>query len=195
MGNEMNQLGLLMGLYGAFLITFYLVKPYDNYGDSRISDLLFGIMFLCVSPILICFKELIYPYYNNIIIGITILHGLGQIGSKMKYGIIGKILQIINGTILLLFAFLILNLFKIDLFNNIESYYWVGLAVVGLDIVIMIAVRIVPRPDFVNENVRIRYGSEEDRIYYEKKPKVHNQEVIDLTQLYRNSLREGVENK
>ncbi|MBQ7276875.1 MAG: hypothetical protein IJS58_06445 [Bacilli bacterium] len=173
-------------IYGFITIILYLIHLDNLHGESKTIDLILGIIKLIGGFTLLSLHNLFGDYYKHIILFICLLHGIGRMFINSHRGLILKLAQIGVGILFIAYAVLSLDFLHIGFLGDFKTSLYVMLGIVFLDIIILVLSRILPRNDLENDDVSIKYGSEEDRIMMEYKSKIKRDEVIDIDKLFKN---------
>lgn len=175
---------LILIIYGFTTIILYLIHLDNIYGESKTIDLIVGVIYFLLGLILLSLKPVFIDYYEYLLIVIFFIHGIGRMLINSHRGMLLKIGQVSVGVLFITFAVLSLDFLHIAFLDNFKLSLFIMLGLAALDIIILVLSRILPRNDLENDDVLIKYGSEEDRIMMEYKSKIKKNEVIDIDKLF-----------
>ena len=183
-----TQFCIILFIYGFVLTILYLVHIENLSGESKVIDLFLAVLCLVMGIVIITFKPTVTEYYDYIICGICALHGLGRLFIKNHKGPSIKLLQVLIGSIIMVIGALgivCLVFESSETYQLIEILTFVCAGVTLFDVFIIILSNLLPRTDLENDDVAIRYSSDEDRIMIEFKRKIKRDEVIDIDKLFK----------
>lgn len=178
-----SLLSIIIFLYGIFSLISYLFVPETVDGESRSSYLLFGSIYFIFGLLSFSFAKVLDSYETIILLTLTIIHGISRMLYKNNKGLWYKIICIVWGVILIIYALYYCGYIIKEPVYLLSTFNYSVIFLI-VDLILLVLFYCLPRNDLENKNIKIGYSSYEDQVIYKKGYSSHEVEVIDLDRLF-----------